>query len=182
MSIVLNHGHRYLAGATALLVSARASDNLTPAEVRSLLATTASFVPTSFNGNTPATLLQAGGGTLSVIKRMTCKRVSSNIYDPRRYAQCLPSSERKVSCHSFRMEFERHNSANADPSAANSQHQHFCGSLLPCARGSADAWSVHQCKRGHRLDLRQLVVLTATHRSSVGIGRHLASSEPSSHH
>lgn len=53
----------FIAGAVAALLSARASENLTPSQVRSILSSTAKLVSTQINTTVPyaSTVLQGGG-------------------------------------------------------------------------------------------------------------------------
>lgn len=57
------------AGAAALLLGARPSYKLTPLQLRSILMTTASWIPTEFKGKTYATVARQGGGALSCSTR-----------------------------------------------------------------------------------------------------------------
>lgn len=55
------------AGSAAVILSARASENLTPLEVRSLLTTTAKLAPVSLSGSSPlVSVIRQGGGTFSL--------------------------------------------------------------------------------------------------------------------
>ncbi|GAA5969904.1 hypothetical protein JCM21900_004187 [Sporobolomyces salmonicolor] len=56
----------FVAGSAALLLSQRKSENLDPADVRSLLATTAKRTLTSIYGSTVDTVLLQGGGLIQV--------------------------------------------------------------------------------------------------------------------
>lgn len=67
------HAERYkltlcvpIAAATALILSARSSENLSPLEVRALLTTTASWVPTTIGSSTYETVILQGGGERAV--------------------------------------------------------------------------------------------------------------------
>lgn len=55
-----------MAGAVAVLMSARRSDKLTPLEIRSLLTTTASLTPSTLAGPELASVVQQGGGLVQL--------------------------------------------------------------------------------------------------------------------
>ncbi|ORY84131.1 peptidase S8/S53 domain-containing protein [Leucosporidium creatinivorum] len=65
------------AGATALILSARSSENLSPLEVRSLLTTTASWVPVTVGSSTYETVILQGGGMINVSKAIAAKTLIS---------------------------------------------------------------------------------------------------------
>ncbi|GAA5857877.1 hypothetical protein JCM1840_000947 [Sporobolomyces johnsonii] len=67
----------FVAGSAALLLSQRKSENLGPADVRSLLATTAKRVLTSINGSTVDTVLLQGGGLIQVDKALATGTIVS---------------------------------------------------------------------------------------------------------
>ncbi|GAA5857730.1 hypothetical protein JCM1840_000887 [Sporobolomyces johnsonii] len=63
----------FVSGATALLLSARSSENLTPAQAKSILMTTSSLSPTTVNGSTYATVVLQGGGLVQVDRAVQIK-------------------------------------------------------------------------------------------------------------
>ncbi|SCZ88100.1 BZ3500_MvSof-1268-A1-R1_Chr2-1g04189 [Microbotryum saponariae] len=66
-----------VAGAMALIISTRASERLTPFQVRSLLATTADRVPTTIGGSTPNNVVLQGGGSINVARAASAKTLLS---------------------------------------------------------------------------------------------------------
>ncbi|ORY84132.1 peptidase S8/S53 domain-containing protein [Leucosporidium creatinivorum] len=64
----------YIAGASALLLSARKSEKLTPAQVRSLLVTTAKYTTSSLeSGSSLETTVLQGGGLVQVVDAINAK-------------------------------------------------------------------------------------------------------------
>lgn len=57
----------FMAGAAAVLMSARRSENLTPLEIRSLLTTTAKLTPSTLTNATGLTsVIHQGGGSFAL--------------------------------------------------------------------------------------------------------------------
>nr|CAQ76821.1 subtilisin-like serine protease precursor [Glaciozyma antarctica] len=68
----------FVAGSAAVLMAARASENLTPLEIRSLLTTTAKLTPVSLLGSTPlVSVIRQGGGLVQVAKALAAKTLIS---------------------------------------------------------------------------------------------------------
>ncbi|BGP72660.1 hypothetical protein NBRC10513v2_006056 [Rhodotorula toruloides] len=67
----------FVAGASALLLSQRKSDSLSPADVRALLSSTASKRETTINGTTFETVLLQGGGLVQVDKAISTRTIVS---------------------------------------------------------------------------------------------------------
>ncbi|KAJ8294317.1 Minor extracellular protease vpr [Rhodotorula toruloides] len=67
----------FVAGASALLLSQRMADNLSPADVRALLSSTASKRETTINGTTFETVLLQGGGLVQVDKAISTRTIVS---------------------------------------------------------------------------------------------------------
>ncbi|BGP32505.1 hypothetical protein JCM10296v2_004286 [Rhodotorula toruloides] len=65
------------AGASALLLSQRKADDLSPADVRALLSSTASKRETAINGTTFETVLLQGGGLVQVDKAISTRTIVS---------------------------------------------------------------------------------------------------------
>ncbi|CEQ43168.1 SPOSA6832_05076, partial [Sporobolomyces salmonicolor] len=63
----------FVSGATALLLSARSSENLTPAQAKSLLMTTSSLAPTTVNGSTYSPVVLQGAGLVQVDRAIHSK-------------------------------------------------------------------------------------------------------------
>ncbi|GAA5902564.1 hypothetical protein JCM6882_009318 [Rhodosporidiobolus microsporus] len=63
----------YHAGAVALLLSARAADNLTPAQVKSLFMTTNTFAPTAVGASTLSPVILQGAGVINVNKAIAAR-------------------------------------------------------------------------------------------------------------
>ncbi|GAA5979678.1 hypothetical protein JCM5350_003809 [Sporobolomyces pararoseus] len=70
----------FVAGATALVLSARKSENLSPEQVKSLLMGTSKQTPTAYGGNTLVTAVRQGAGLVQVDQAVSRKTlISPNI-------------------------------------------------------------------------------------------------------
>ncbi|GAA5913639.1 uncharacterized protein JCM6883_004034 [Sporobolomyces salmoneus] len=67
----------FVAGATALILSARASENLTPQQVKSLLMTTSQQTPTAYGGQNLVTAVRQGAGLVQVDQAVSRKTLIS---------------------------------------------------------------------------------------------------------